>query len=153
EQGYTPYFDPAKRGYVDPSNYPAANVDTLTIKPKSRTPSEQQTYNEYLKNIDTPATRDALRAAYDHGLELGNAEHWYAMSQLEKAYIKELGPAAGRKAFLDEFAVPMAITTSGANPQVNFMMAQYLEHARKMGLPIPTEAHQLPVTVGGRFGQ
>jgi hypothetical protein len=151
-EGYTPYFDPAKRDYVDPSKYPAANVDTLTIMPKSGTPSQQKTFNEYLKNIDTPATRDALKAAYDRGIDLGNAEHWYAMSQLEKEYTKELGATAGRKAFLDEFAVPMAITTSGADPQANFLMAQYLEHARKTGLPIPAEAHQLPATVGGRYG-
>ena len=89
-EGYTPYFDPAKRGYVDPTNYPAANIDTLTIKP-----SKEKTLNEYLKVIDTPETRKRLEAAYDRGIELGNANDWYAMSQLEKAYIKELGATGG----------------------------------------------------------
>jgi len=132
EKGYTPYFDPAKRTYVDPANYPAANVDTSTLGP-----SKLDTVVEYMKTIGSPETSKALEAAYKRGGELGNADHWYAMGQLEAEYIKELGPQAGRKAFLDEFAVPMAATTSGNNPSQNFLMGQYLEHLRKTDQPMP----------------
>ena len=147
EKGYTPFFDPAKRTQVDPSNYPAANVDTLTIKP-----SKPKTLMEYEDVVNMPATRELLRSAYERGLNLGDAKNWYAMAQLEEAYINELGPVAGRKAFLDEFAVPMSATTSGNDPETNFLMAQYAEHMRKQGKALPEEGHQLPVTVGGRRG-
>lgn len=145
KQGYEPYFDPAKRFDVDPSNYPGRNVDTLTVMPK-----KQATLDEYLKTIDAPETREKLRAAFARGEELGGADNWYAMGQLEQAYIKELGEKAGRKAYLDEFAVPMASTTSGNNPTTNFLMGQYLEHVRKLGKPMPAGGTELPVTVGGR---
>ena len=59
------------------------------------------------------------------------------------------GREAGRAAFLDEFAVPMAATTSGNDPATNFLMAHYLEYLRKQGEDIPV-GHQFPATVGGR---
>jgi hypothetical protein len=146
-KGYQPFFDPAKRTQVDPSNYPAANVDTLTLQPK-----KAQTLMEYQDVINMPATRELLQSAYERGLNLGDAKNWYAMAQLEEAYTKELGPQAGRKAFLDEFAVPMSAMTSGNDPETNFLLAQYAEHLRKQGKALPAEGHQLPVTVGGRRG-
>jgi hypothetical protein len=147
EEGYKPYFDPAKRSYVDPANYPPSNVDTLTLMP-----TREKTIGEYREFTDAPETRRLLERAYKAGSKLGNAHDWYAMAQFEKEYIKELGEEAGRKAFLDEFAVPMAATTSGNAPPANFLMAQYLEYARKQGLPLPTKSWELPVTVGGRYG-
>jgi hypothetical protein len=145
KQGYTPYFDPAKRTNVDPSNYPGRNVDTLTIAPK-----KQATLDEYLKYIDAPETRKALRAAYARGLELGNANDWYAMAQLEKGYLKEYGQTEGRKQFLEGFATPMAATTSGNQPQANYLMGHYLEYNRLRGDPYPAGGYELPVPVGGR---
>src|SRR5580765_4872143 len=144
KKGYAPYFDPAERQDVDPSNYPDPNVDTLTIQPK-----KEDTFKEYAKNINRPATAQLLREAYDRGEKLGNAHDWYAMSQLEDAYVKELGEGPGRAAFLDEFAVPMAATTSGNDPRANFLMAHYLEYLRKQGEDIPV-GHQFPAPVGGR---
>jgi hypothetical protein len=144
KSGYEPYFDPKQRYYADPSKYPAANVDTLTVTPK-----KAETIADYEKVINTPETRRLLREAYDRGEKLGNADHWYAMGQLESEYIKELGSKAGRKAFLEEFAVPMAATTSGNKPINNLLMAHYFEVLRKRGEPIP-EGHQFPPPVGGR---
>jgi hypothetical protein len=144
QKGYVPYFDPAERKDVDPSNYPGPNVDTLTIQPK-----KEETFKEYAKYINQPATAKLLREAYDRGEKLGNAHDWYAMSQLEDAYVKELGEKAGRAAFLDEFAVPMAATTSGNDPRANFLMAHYLEYLRKQGEDIPV-GHQFPAPIGGR---
>ena len=145
KKGYTPYFDPEARYYVDPSNYPAPNVDTSTVGV-----TRPDAVARYAAVIDQPETKQAIRDAYAKGTELGNAHDWYAMGQLEKAYIDELGPQAGRAAFLDEYAVPMSATTSGNKPINNFLMGQYLEYLRKNNLPMPTEGHQLPVTVGGR---
>jgi hypothetical protein len=145
KRGYEPYFDPAQRFYVDPSQYPPANIDTATIVPKTK-----KSIEEYTAIIGAPETRAALQAAHARGVDLGNAEHWYAMAQLEKKYIDELGPQAGRAAFLDEFATPMAATTSGNNPTANFLMAHHLEYLRKRGDPMPEAGHELPYPVGGR---
>jgi hypothetical protein len=141
---YEPYYDPAKRYDVDPSNYPPANVDTLTVQPK-----KAKTLEEYEKVIDTPETRKALRDAYERGQNLGDTANWYAMGQLEADYIKELGEKAGRKAFLEEYAVPTAATTSGNKPINNLLMGHYFEFLRKKGEPIP-EGHQFPAPIGGR---
>jgi hypothetical protein len=145
KKGYTPYFDPEARSYVDPSNYPPPNVDTSTVGVK-----KPDAVARYAAVIDQPETKEAIRDAYAKGTELGNAHDWYAMAQLEKAYTDELGPEAGRAAFLDEYAVPMSATTSGNKPVNNFLMAHYLEYLRKNNLPMPTESHELPVAIGGR---
>jgi len=148
-EGYTPYFDPAKRSYVDPANYPPANVDTLSIQPQ-----REATMKEYKKWIDAPETMKQLEAAYKRGDKLGNADDWYAMAQFEKEYIKEYGEKEGRRRFLDEFAFPMAATTAGQAPPANFLMAQYLEYNRRQGKEVPAAVHELPVTVsGGPFGK
>ena len=147
EAGYTPYFDPAQRSYVDPANYPPANVDTATVRP-----SKAATIKQYADAIDAPETAAALQHAYARGMELGNTDHWYAMAQLEKAYTDHLGADAGRSAFLDQFAAPMAATTSGQNPTSNFLMSHFLEYSRARGDPVPVQ-NQLPYPVGGRYAQ
>jgi hypothetical protein len=147
KQGYEPYYDPAKRFLVDPSKYPGRNVDTLTIQP-----ARQKTIDQYLKEIDAPITRERLRAAFERGKELGNANDWYFMGQLEKDFVNELGAKEGRKAFLNRFASGMAATTSGNNPTTNLLMSHYLNYLEQRGLPMPTAGHQLPSPVGGRYG-
>jgi hypothetical protein len=147
QNGYEPYFNPADRFYVDPANYPPANVDTSTVVPK-----KQATIDKYLGAINAPETTAALHNAYAKGLDLGNADHWYAMGQLEAKHIGEFGETEGRKRFLDTFAVPMSATTSGNDPRSNFLMAHYLEYLRQRGEPIPTEGYDLPYPVGGRRG-
>jgi len=146
QRGYQPYYDPAKRTLVDPSNYPGRNVDTLDIVPKS-----QKGMDKYLAGIDAPITRERLRAAYARGKELGNADNWYFMGQLENDFVKELGPKEGRKAFLDRFASGMAATTSGQAPTTNYMMSHYLNYLEQTGKPMPKGGWELPVPVSGQY--
>jgi hypothetical protein len=150
KHGYEPCFAPEKRAYPDPANYPP-NVDTTTIIPKKQT-----TIDADLKTIGAPETRKRLQDAYDRGLELGlelgNAEDGYAMGQLEAAFVKELGPEAGRKAFQERFATSMATTTGGASLTANLLMAQYGNYLRELGLPYPTRSYEIPYPVGGRYG-
>lgn len=146
EEGYARYYDPEKRFYVDPANYPPANVNTLT----ANVPQRPDALTKYLDVIGAPETAKALQAAYTKGKTLGPSDHWYAMGQLEADYIKELGPEAGRKAFLDEYAVPLAAVTSGQEPKANFLMSQYLEYLRKNNMPLP-KGYETPVTIGGEY--
>ena len=144
--GYNPYYDPAKRTLVDPSNYPGRNVDTLEIKPKT-----QKSIDNYLAGIDAPITRERLRAAYERGKELGNADNWYFMGQLENDFVKELGPKEGRKAFLDRFASGMAATTSGQSPTTNYLMSHYLNYLEQTGKPMPKGGWEIPAPVSGQY--
>lgn len=80
-----------------------------------------------------------------------DAERWYHMGQLEKAYIDELGPDAGRNAFKHEFAGMMAATTGGQSPYNNWLMTQYAGFMGKQGERMPERAFDLPFPVGGRF--
>jgi len=144
--GYDPYYDPAKRTLVDPSKYPGRNVDTLEIKP-----ARQSTIDTYLKDIDAPITRERLRTAYERGKELGNADNWYFMGQLENDFVKELGPVEGRKAFLDRFASGMAATTSGQSPTTNYLMSHYLNYLEQTGKPMPKGGWEIPAPVSGQY--
>ena len=145
--GYDPYYDPAKRYPVDPGNYPGPNVDTSTLRP-----AKPETVKKYLDAIDAPITRERLNKAFERGQELGNADNWYFMGQLEHDFVKELGAKDGRKAFLERFAAPMAATTSGNNPTTNLLMSQYLGFLKEKGLPMPKGSYDMPSPIGGRFG-
>jgi len=144
EKGFTPHFDPAKREYVDPANYPTS-VNTLEAVPK-----KEATAAKHMERAGADEARAALQEAYARGSKLPDAKDWYAMKQLEDAFIKELGPEAGRKAFADKFAGSMAATTGGADPQGNFLMAMYGNYLKQHGLPTP-ETHQMPFPIGGRY--
>jgi len=147
KKGFDPYFDPEARTLVDQSNYPARATDTSMLAP-----ARQEAAQKYWDVTGgSPATRERLQQAIASGENLGDSKNWYYMAQLEQEYIKELGPQAGRAAFLDEFARPMAATTSGQRPGPNLMTAHYLEFLRKQGLSPPAEAHQLPTPIGGRY--
>jgi hypothetical protein len=144
--GYTPYYDPAQRFHVDPVNYPP-NVDTTTIEP-----AKQATIDRHMVNIGSDEARARLQEAYQRGTEMPNTTDWYALGQLEQDFIKELGPAAGRKAFQERIATSMAATTGGADPTSNWLMANYGNYLRANGLPYPQASHELPFPVGGRYG-
>jgi len=146
KEGYTPYYNLEERFPADPSKYPGRNVDTLEL-----VPSRADTVDKYMEQIGAPMTRAALRQAFKRGTELGNAHDWYFMGQLEADFIKELGPKAGREAFLQRFATPMAATTSGNQPTANLLTAHYLNYLRNRGLPLPSGAWETPPSVGGRF--
>lgn len=143
--GYEPYYKPEERYYVDPSNYPPRNVTTSTLQPATF-----ETIKKYMGPLDAPETLANLRNAYDKGLTLGDPAHWYAMGQYEADFIKELGPEAGRRAFLDRFAVPMAATTSGNDPTANLMTGHYLEYLRQTGRPMPGHGSEFPAPMYGQ---
>jgi hypothetical protein len=101
--------------------------------------------------LDTDDARARLMTAYEGSAGNPMAENWYAMGQMEKAYIEELGPEAGRKAFRDKFANAMAATTGGADPVSNYLMAKYGNFAQEKGLSLPKAAYDMPYPIGGRF--
>jgi hypothetical protein len=144
-EGYTPFFDPDKRFHVDPKHYPP-NFDTTQVVPK-----KQVTIDKHMETIGSEESRERLRAAYARGQEMPNTDRWYAMGQLEQAYIKELGAEEGRKAFRDRFGASMSATTAGASPKDNFLMAHYGNYLRETGKPLPEKSHQYPFPVGGRY--
>jgi hypothetical protein len=73
------------------------------------------------------------------------------MGQLEKGYIDELGPEAGRAAFKSEFGDMMAATTGGANPYDNYLMSQYANVMAKRGERMAERSYNLPFPIGGRY--
>lgn len=145
KNGYDPHFNPAERFYADPTQYPP-NTNTLDIVPK-----KQATIDKDMAQIGAPEARARLQEAYGRGAGMPNTTDWYAMGQLEKAFIDELGPAAGREAFKNKFATGMAATTGGADPTSNLLMSQYGNYLRANNLPYPAAAHEMPFPIGGRY--
>lgn len=143
---YTPYFNVADRYYVDSANYPLVG-DTLV----DAMPKKQDTINKYKARFDTPEINQRLQAAFLRGNADPNAQRWYAMGQLEKVYVDELGEEAGRAAFKTDFADAMAATTGGADPTDNLMMAHYGNFLRARGEPIPENSYDFPFPIGGRY--
>jgi len=146
KEGFEPYFDPAQRFDVDPSHYPTDHV-TLTQN-RGKTP---KTADQADADASNPGAMERLEAAYLRGRDVPDADRWYFMGQLEKAYIDELGEEAGREAFRQRFAGAMAATTGGADPTGNLLAAHYGNYLATHGQPIPENAHAMPVPVGGRF--
>jgi hypothetical protein len=145
KNGFTPYFDPAQRTHVDPQYYPP-NVDTTTI-----IPAKQATIDKHMEKIGSEDARQRLRVAYERGSGMQDTADWYAMAQLEKKFIDELGPVAGRKAFQDRVATSMAATTGGADPTSNWLMATYGNYLRSNNLPYPKASYEMPYPIGGRY--
>lgn len=145
KHGFDPYFDPAARYDVDPSHYPMEHR-TLT----DNRPAKQATRDKYTEQTMDPAVLDRLNTAYLHGGDL-DMRNWYAMGQLEKEFIDELGEDAGREAFRQRFAGAMAATTGGADPTGNLLSAHYGNYLRANDLPYPSAAHEMPAPIGGRY--
>lgn len=143
---YTPMFPIEDRFYVDAANYPLVG-NTLT----DAMPKKQVTIDKYKERFDTPEIRQNLQAAFLRGNADPNAQRWYAMGQLEKAYVDELGDKAGRSAFKTDFADAMAATTGGADPTDNLMMAHYGNVLRARGEAVPANAYDMPFPIGGRY--
>lgn len=141
-----PFFDISKRAYVDPANYPLPGR-TLT----SQVPKKAETIEKYRALAESPEATERLLSAYRRGDKAPLAKDWYAMKQLEDEFVKELGPDAGRQAFRQRFAEPMAATTGGADPTSNLMMTAYSNYMDTAGKTLPTAAFELPFPVGGRF--
>jgi hypothetical protein len=143
---YEPFFDINQRYYADPSHYPTAGYTQTDIVPK-----KAETIAKYTELANDPESLARLRGAFEKAKDRPAAKDWYAMGQLEDAFIKELGPEEGRKQFKNRFADAMAATTGGADPNSNLMMAAYTNYQKALGREIPTKAADLPFPIGGRF--
>lgn len=141
---YTPFFDVTKREHVDPSNY---NMPVNTVT--EAWPKKEATREKYRAQADTPEARERLTAGYERGRQDPGARDWYAIKQVEDAFIDELGPVAGRKAF-EKQVNAYAATTGGSNPTENLMMGHYAQTMDKAGKAFPP-SHQLPFPIGGRY--
>lgn len=142
---YTPLFDESQRYYANPANY---NLQGNTLV--DAMPARADTIEKYRQRFDTPEIRQALNAAYDRGLSPDSID-WYAMGQLEDAFIAELGKVEGPKMFKERFADAMAATTGGADPTANLLMASYANFLKANDMPFPTNAYSMPHPIGGRF--
>ena len=145
ESGFEPMFPVEDRYYADPSQY---NLQGNTLT--DTLPKKQETIDKKREQFDTPEARAALNAAFDAG-QGPMAQDWYAMGQLEDAFIAELGPEAGRQAFKERFADAMAATTGGADPRSNLLMAAYGNFLRNQGMSPPSAAYEMPYPIGGRY--
>jgi hypothetical protein len=143
---YEPHFDVNQRYYADPTNYPTAGYTQTDIVPK-----KAETIAKYTELANNPESLARLRGAFEKGKDRPAAKDWYAMGQLEEAFIKELGVEEGRKQFKNRFADAMAATTGGADPNSNLMMAAFTNYQKSLGKEIPTKAADLPFPIGGRF--
>lgn len=147
-EGYTPYFNPEERFYVDPAPYNLQGntlVDSVAKRP--------DTIEKYEALAQDPAAIDRLRAAYERGSGYAGAKDWYAMGQLEDAFMQEYGPEMGRQMFKERFADSMAATTGGADPTSNLLMAAYGNLTKEAGDSIPVDSYNLPFPIGGRFAK
>lgn len=148
EGNWTRYYDPAKRDYVDPANYPMEGNTRW-----GATPQDPKTYNQYYDLYNTKEGRERLLAAYDEGAQFPDAKDWYAMGQLEADYVKDFGPVEGRKRFRQDFAEGMAATTGGADPTANFLTTQQLNFRRRTGQEPLEWSIDAQSPVGGRYLQ
>jgi hypothetical protein len=142
---YDPYFPVSERYYANPNNY-LIQGNTLV----DAIPAKAETIAKYQARFDTPEIRQNLRDAYARGLSPSSVD-WYAMGQLEDAFIKELGPVIGPAMFRERFAEAMAATTGGADPTSNLLMANYVNFQKAAGNPLPQGSYNYPHPIGGRY--
>jgi hypothetical protein len=142
-EGYTPFFNPNERYYVNPEDYPLIG-DTRDIRP-----SRPDTLAKYIGLANAPDAIDRLKAAYARGSENPNSFDWYAMGQLEKEYKDSLGTEAGREAFKRKFAQGMAATTGGMDPDANLRLTHYMNYLAENGMPTPLKSSEPPYPIGG----
>lgn len=143
---YSPFFPVEDRYYADPGLYDLQGntlVDTL--------PKKQETIDRKIAQFDTPEARGSLREAYNAAKDDPLSGDWYAMGQLQDAYMSELGPKEGARAYKENFADAMAATTGGADPTANLLMAHYGNYLRRQGESPPGAAYGMPHPIGGRY--
>lgn len=142
---YTPYFNEADRYYADPSSY---NLQGNTLV--DAMPAMQKTIDQYKGRFDTPEVRATLNAAYDKAISPDSVD-WYAMGQLQDAFVKELGVDEGLLQFKNRFADAMAATTGGADPTANLLTSAYANFQKQAGQDIPVGSYNIPHPLGGRY--
>ncbi len=143
---YTPMFDVSKRSDVNPKPYKigsSTQKDSWAKKPETRATARLRAQH--------PDGIARLEDAFKEGTKIKNSNNWYYMRQLEEAFIKELGPDAGRKAFKEKFAQPMAATTGGAAPKENLRTAMYGNFLKENNIPYPENAYDMPFPAGGQY--
>lgn len=146
KDGYEPIFPVEERYYVDPSNYaPPGDTQVEAVAKTAENAARKR------EQFDTPEARSALMDAYNKAKDDPLAGRWYAMGQLEKAYIDELGEKSGREAFRRDFAEGMAATTGGADPTANLLTTHYANFTREKGRPLSNRSYELPSPIGGRY--
>ena len=143
DEGYTPFFNPEDRYYVDPADYPLVG-NTLDIMP-----AKQATIDKYELMANDPDALARLTAAYELGSQYPGAQRWYAMGQLEDAFKQGLGVDEGRNMYKQRFADAMAATTGGMDPDANFRLAHYMNYLNENDMPTPLASSQLPYPIGG----
>ena len=143
DEGYTPFFNPEDRYYVNPSDHPLTG-NTLDLRP-----ARQATIDKYDAQANDPDAIGRLTEAYKRGAEHPGAKRWYAMGQLEDAFKQGLGADEGRDMFKRRFADAMAATTGGMDPDANFRLAHYMNYLAENGMPTPLASYQLPYPIGG----
>ncbi len=143
EEGYTPFFNPEERYYVNPADYPLQG-NTLSIRP-----AKQATIDKYAEMANDPDALARLMAAYELGSQYPGAERWYAMGQLEDMFKQGLGEQQGRSMFKQRFADAMAATTGGMDPDANLRLALYMNYLAEQGMPTPLASFELPYPIGG----
>jgi len=141
---YTPIFDVSKRDYVDPSDYPLSGSTLLDTLPK-----KEATVLAHTEKAQDPAAIRRLEEGFLAQQGNPDAEHWYAMLQLQQAYMQMYGPEEGRMRFKKYFADSMAGTTGGADPATNFLSTGYLNHLDLTGTPTPLKSYEIPYPIGG----
>ena len=143
---YTPMFDVSKRSDVNPKSY---NIGSSTQKDAwAKKPETRELHRLKAQHPDGIAR---LEDAFREGTKIQNSNNWYYMRQLEEAFIKELGPKAGRKAFKEKFAQSMAATTGGASPKENLRTAMYGNFLKENKIPYPEFAYDMPFPAGGQY--
>ncbi len=149
---YSPLFDVSKREMVDPSNYPIKGSTVEDAIPKT-----WPTFDKYYEQYNTPDVKQRLLGAFDRGVTDPEAHKWYAMRQLEDAFVAELGPKAGRDAFRKSFSEGMASTTAGTDPAANLINTAYGNFLRVTGKDYPRgrdmsiNSFDAPHPAGGRY--
>jgi hypothetical protein len=142
-EGYTPYFNPEERYYVNPEDYPLEG-NTLDIKP-----AKEATIAKYEELANDPDALARLMGAYQLGSQYPGAKRWYAMGQLEDEFKRGLGAEEGRGMFKQRFADAMAATTGGMDPDANLRLALYMNYLAENGMPTPIASFELPYPIGG----
>lgn len=145
---YDPYFDISKRYTVDRYKYPVASQSNQTL---SVLPAKQETVDKYRQIYGNPKSKANLLEAFEKGIDRPDTSDWYYMGQLEQEFIDTLGEEAGRKAFVERFADPMAAWTGGADPQANLLMAGFDNFRKTQGANLPENTFDYPYPIGGRF--
>ena len=143
---YDPFFPLTERFNVDPSNYDIEG-NTLT----DSVYKTQKKRDESTEIFNTKAIKDRMKEAYEKG-DSEMARDWYAMGQLEKVFIDELGEVEGQAMFRKRFAESMAATTGGADPTANLLTAAYTNYLEAQGVTdFPVFSTDIPHPQGGRY--